>query len=357
MIHHLVTDAVSWGILLADLETLYRQLQHGKTPQLPAVTTAFKTWAEWLAGHAQSDQVTGQTPYWARLLTLPAGDFTVPVDFPADPDANRLAAARSYSVQLDADRTRQLLHGLPKTAGVQTDIVLIAALAVALGDWGGRRSLVIDVEGHGREALSDDVDVSRTVGWFATVFPLMLQLPDPAEGMGGVLTAVKEQLRALPERGIGYGLLREFTPDANAARLRAAPAPQVCFNYLGRLDKLFDTSTWLRIEDGDYGPSRSLRGLRAYLLNVDCRVVGGRLRVDWTYSEKLHRRDTIERLAENYSGALDRFLAAVCPTEAGAGGHTPADFPLADLEQDELAGLSRLLDDVDGTGDDAGRAD
>ncbi len=231
--HHLVVDGVSWRILLEDLATAWRQLAAGREVALPPKTTSWKRWAERLAEHAGSPEVAAELAYWGALPA--AGLARLPVDRPAG--RNTVGSAATITVELAEESTRALLREAPEAYRTQVNDLLLTALAGALTAAGGRRVLV-DLEGHGREEIFDGVDLSRTVGWFTTVFPLALELP--AGGPGEAIRAVKERLRAVPGHGIGYGLLRYMAGGSTgaraAARLAFLPPAEVSFNYLGQLD-------------------------------------------------------------------------------------------------------------------------
>jgi hypothetical protein len=221
VIHHLVVDGVSWRVLLEDLQAAYTQLQRGADIVLPPKTTSFKEWAERLAAYARSDTPRDELAYW--LADDPATHARLPLD--RLDGENVLAAARSVSVTLGVEETRALLREVPQAYRTQINDVLLAALVQAIGQWTGDRTLLVDLEGHGREDLFADVDLSRTVGWCTSIFPVRLDLSE-ADGPGAALKAVKEQLRRVPRRGIGYGLLRHLAGDAEiSARLEARPAP------------------------------------------------------------------------------------------------------------------------------------
>jgi amino acid adenylation domain-containing protein/non-ribosomal peptide synthase protein (TIGR01720 family)/FkbM family methyltransferase len=345
IIHHLAVDAVSWRVLLEDLETACRLLERGEAVMLPAKTTSFKSWSERLAEHARAMPLEPELSWWTRQgARVPA---SLPVDDPAG--ENTEGSARSLAAGLEVEETRALLQVVPAVYRMQAHEVLLAALAQTLAGPGG--SLLVELEGHGREEIFDDVDLSRTVGWFTTLFPVEVEA-GPAGDPEASLRAVKEHLRAIPDRGIGYGLLRYLRGDeAVAARLRALPAPQVSFNYLGQFDQLLPSATSLFAVSGEgRGPARSSRALRHHLLEVGALVAGGRLRVDWTYSANLHSRTSIERLAGRFLDTL-RALIAHCQTAAAQGlaGYTPADFPLAGLGQqalDEVLGREPGIEDL-----------
>jgi non-ribosomal peptide synthase protein (TIGR01720 family) len=238
---------------------------------------------------------------------------------------------------LSRDETVALLQEVPEAYRTQIDDALLTALVEAFGGWTGERSLLVDVEGHGREELFDDLDISRTVGWFTTISPILLDVSGTA-GPADALRQVKEQLRRVPRRGIGYGVLRYLSPDADRVRrLRALPQADVAFNYLGRLDRLLPEDALLTLASESPGPLHSPRGRRPYLLEVIGLVVDGQLRIEWTYAEQIHHGSTIEHLADGYMEVLRSLIAQSRSAEVG--GYTPSDFPDVDLDQEELEGL------------------
>ena len=336
VVHHLAVDVVSWGILLEDFETLLRRFSLGEAPVLPVKTTSFKSWAERITQHAPSVARQAQLSYW---LATSRPTTTFPVDRRGG--ENTAASARTVSVSLTADETSVLLQDVAVAYRTQINEVLLTALVRALAPWTGSSSVLLDLEGHGREDVLDGVDLSRTVGWFTTIFPVCLEGGDaatPAE----TIRVVKDALRAIPDRGIGYGLLRYAAGDANvAAKLRALPQPQIRFNYLGRVDRPAAAAPSFRIADAPSGPSQSATFPRVYLFNVIASVRGGELRVDWTYSADIHDRETVDRLAHEYLAQLRLLIAG--RHEVAAVSLTPSDFPSARLNQDDLAKvLARL---------------
>ena len=207
VIHHLAIDGVSWRILLEDLWTAYQQLSRGEAIQLPPKTTSFKRWAQRLAEHTQSEALQPGIAYW--LSESRTRSSRLPVDSPGG--ANTVASARTVRVSLSTAETRVLLQEIPTAYHTQINDVLLTALVQAFAWWTGGRSLLLDLEGHGRETIVEAVDLSRTVGWFTTHFPVLLDLERPS-CPGEALKSVKEQLCRIPNRGIGYGLLRSLTP-------------------------------------------------------------------------------------------------------------------------------------------------
>ncbi|HEX8149385.1 MAG TPA: amino acid adenylation domain-containing protein [Pyrinomonadaceae bacterium] len=340
-IHHLVVDGVSWRILLSDLEAAYAQLRRGAdAPRLAAKTTSFRRWAAGLEEYARSARVRQELAYWAREVR-PSG--ALPRDKAGE---NTVSSSRLLTTALTAEETRRLLHEAPKAYQTQINDLLLTALAKALTEATGSPRVLLDLEGHGREEeVFDGVNLSRTVGWFTTIFPVLLE-PGGASGgrwdCGEALKSVKEQLRRVPHRGLGYGVLRYLSRDAEAAaRLTSQPQAECSFNYLGQFDAVLSGSSLFRLLPEASGGAASKRGPRRYVLEVIGRVSGERLHLDWIYSEQLHHRRTVERLAESFNAALRALLEHCLSPEAG--GCTPSDFPDAFLDQEELDGfLSKI---------------
>ncbi len=328
--HHLVVDGVSWRVLLEDLATAYRQLRRGGPVRLPPKTTSYRAWAERLAEHAASGAVDAEAGYWRGVASVPADPL--PRDLDGD---NPEGGAHVVTVTLTEDETRSLLTEVPPVYRTQANDVLLAALARTLGEWTGADSVLVDVEGHGREPLFADVDLSRTVGWFTSVFPVRLDA-GPAADAGELLKRTKERLREVPGRGIGYGILRHL-----AGAEGVAVDPEVSFDYRGRLDAASGADALLRPAAEPAGATRHPGARRRYLLDVVAAVAGGRLRVRWYHGAAVHRRETVEALAERYAAALREMVAHCRLSEAG--GCTPSDFPLAGLDAGALDALAAAV--------------
>ncbi|WP_098026280.1 non-ribosomal peptide synthetase [Streptomyces sp. st115] len=243
VVHHLAVDGVSWRILLDDLAQAWSDIAQGRTPQLPPVTTSFRGWAHAL-GRQTADR-TAELPLWNEILAAPDR-----LPAPGVPDAKpralgTVAEARHLVRTLDGDLTRPLLAGAAERHGARVQDLLLAALARAVREWSGRDrvDLAAHVEGHGREQqIEDGADLSRTVGWFTSLYPVRLSAT-AAEPPGDTLARTRDHLERLPDSGIGYGLLRyaaqpgergEPGGPLTAAEADGPGAPLVAFNYLGR---------------------------------------------------------------------------------------------------------------------------
>ncbi|MEU9853530.1 amino acid adenylation domain-containing protein [Streptomyces sp. NPDC047974] len=333
--HHLVVDGVTWRVLLADLELAYEQAARGLPVVLPEKSTGFREWATRLTEAAAAGRFADERPYWRAVEAASAACPPLPQDREG-PDT--LAHARTVETVLDPELTRALLRDVPAAYRTRVNDVLLTALAAVLTGWTGGEAVAVELEGHGRESLFDDVDLSRTAGWFTTLFPVVL--PVPGEDWGTRLKAVKETLRGVPGAGLGYGALRHLTEDAGLGAARV----QVGFNYHGH----FDVATGdglLRAWRPSPAPDRGPDLTRPNLLEVTGMVRGGRLEFSWEYSTALHDEATVAGLAARFTEALAG-IAAHC---ARSGGCTPSDFPLAGLDQagvDRIAGDGRTVEDV-----------
>lgn len=286
-------------------------------------TTSFRAWAQRLEAYAQGAEVAREMEGWSR-----ADAATAPVPRDRLGGQDLVASAASVSIELDEPSTKALLTRVPAAYRTQINDALLTALVEAFAPWTGSRTLRFDLEGHGREALFSDVDLSRTVGWFTSLFPVRLDL-EGKSGPGETLRAVKEQLRAIPRRGIGYGLLRHMR---HQSPLRGTP-PEICFNYLGQLDQAVEHSIFDAAPEAP-GPTTGPRRPRTHPLLVTASVLHGRLRVTFEYGQQVHDRETMEGIAARFRGALDGLISHCCTP--GVGGFTPSDFPHVDLDQRHL---------------------
>ncbi|WP_155385882.1 non-ribosomal peptide synthetase [Catellatospora paridis] len=351
MLHHLIVDGVTWRILLPDLAAAYADAAAGRLPRVAPVGTPLRTWAQQLT--AAAEDRLAELDLWTGMLT---GDDPALSHRALDPVGD-LASVRHLTLHLPAAATAPLLTTVPATWHAGVNDVLLTALATAVTRWRAARNtatppVLVALEGHGREEeVVPGADLSRTLGWFTSIFPVRLDLgPDP-DDLGAALKHVKERLRALPDHGIGYGLLRHLNPET-APLLAALPQPQLSFNYLGRfgVDEAGDFTALpgVGMLAGGYDAAMPVA---PYTLEVNAFAQEGpdgpALGVTWAYPAELLSEDAVRELAEGWFAALGELAeAAAAP---GAGGHTPSDFPLVELCQADVDGLAALvpgLDDV-----------
>ncbi len=337
--HHLVVDGVSWRMLMEDLQTLYLQLEGGKTVQLPPKTTSYKQWAKRLIDFAQQPAIQAELTYWLDR-NASQSDAKLPTDFPVEASQNTRASADHVVVSLSEADTQALFLEVPKTYNTQINDALLAALVISVREWSHNPLVRVNLEGHGREDLFDDVDLSRTVGWFTSLYPICFDIA--GDNLGEILMAVKEELRAMPNKGVGFGILRYLTDEPRVqARLKRLPQPELSFNYLGQFDQMpIDEGIWGMFTLAG-GAVQSPKGHRDHLLSVNGHIQNGQLRLSWEYSTYIHQHSTIEHLAQQYMEAL-RSLIRHCQS-AEAPEVTPSDFPLARLDGATLTQVAELL--------------
>ena len=325
-IHHLVVDGVSWRILLEDLETACRQLAAGEAVSLPPRTSSYQSWAERLAAHAASPELAAQAEIWLAERRRP---LSLPRVFPAG--LGTAATAARVAVALTAAETRALLQDVPRAYRTQINDALLTALVESFGAWTGSRRLLVDLESHGRAEIFPDLDLSRTVGWFTAVHPVLLDTTGAA-GTGAALCTVKERLRAVPDQGIGYGVLRYLGQGEMADALRALPHARVLFNYLGQLDQALPARSLFQAAGESAGAVSDPRQRRLYPVEINGGVREGRLQLTWICERR--DREAVEAWAGRFQEALRGLIEHCLSPEAG--GYTPADFPLARIRQAEL---------------------
>ncbi|MDP3852072.1 MAG: amino acid adenylation domain-containing protein, partial [Luteolibacter sp.] len=330
IIHHLATDWVSWRVLIPEVLDLCQTGAH-EGRRLPPVTSSFRRWAEWLTEYSRQESVLSELDYWQGVAQHSA--HPLPTDFPRFPGSNLMARSDVVEVKIDANLTRALLRDVPGVYHTHINDILLLALVKALGGWMGSDLIRIDLEGHGRE--SESLDLTRTVGWFTSLFPVVLKLG--SNDLDEAIKSVKEQLRRVPNRGIGYGVLR-YLNATTKAKLESLPRPEISFNYGGQF-----ASTELRFRAGDCALTEQL----SHLLSVDGGVFGDELSFSWIYSASLYRRETIQCLANGFVAALLEIVSHCSQTHWG--GYTPSDFPLTSLSQkqlDYLSGDGRNIEDI-----------
>jgi amino acid adenylation domain-containing protein/non-ribosomal peptide synthase protein (TIGR01720 family) len=338
VVHHLVVDGVSWRILLEDLQTAYTQGVQGLPMALPPATSSLKDWALALQRHAMGQQAVPQP--WLSLAGNGGGRGSLPCDHPEG--ANSLDREATVQLRLGRDRTEALLKRAPAAYRTQINDLLLTALGRALCGWSGHQGVLIDLEAHGREDLFAGVDLSRTVGWFTSQYPVLLEpLGEPAEG----LKRVKEGLRAIAHHGLEFGVLRRYGSAAQRQALASLPQAPVLFNYLGQFDGSFgpaSQSLWRPAREGA-GASCDAGGQRSHEFMINGQVYEGELVLTVSYSSARYAQATVQAWVQAFERQLSDLIAHCC---SGASGVTPSDFPLAALSQEQLDRLSLPLDNL-----------
>ena len=302
--HHLVIDGVSWRLLLADLADAYTRLQTGEQPQLPPKTTSFLDWAERLKTYARSTSLQGERAYWQEVVASRPQSLSPDLE---DGD-NCVRDHLSLGFELDRIYTEALLTGINRVYRTEINDVLLSALGLAVArSWPGT-GLLVQLEGHGREELFPDLDISRTVGWFTSIYPLLLQAA--GNNPFTYLVQVKETLRKVPVKGIGYGLLRYLQAPGEALPAPTLPF-DITFNYLGDFGagvQDADGQATYIYSDAYHGEDLDPGTLLDTPLAVTAVVVDGRLKVTIGYSSSQFHASTIEQLKQAYAEELKKLI-------------------------------------------------
>ena len=356
VLHHLVVDGVSWRILLPDLKAAWQAAAAGRDVTLAPASTSFRRWSECLLIASQDPRWASTLPAWTQMLDGPEPRIG---RRPRDRATDVAGRTRSITLHLDTGPTEALLTRVPAAFTASVRDVLLAGLVLALAGERDERSVLLDLEGHGREDIAGDADVTRTVGWFTSIFPVRIDLGEawpagePVTGdlVVAVIKRVKERVRDLPAAGAGYGMLRYLNPVTGPA-LAALPAPEVCFNYLGR----FSVPASEDGEDGEDGepwlPRADSAALNspapdlpvAHLLEVTAVTLAGpggaRLSLTLTWPQDAVEGSAVQRAGHRWATILTMLAEHVAATDAA--GLTPFDLPLVNLSQAEIEEFERM---------------
>ncbi|WP_339075546.1 amino acid adenylation domain-containing protein [Teredinibacter turnerae] len=324
--HHLIVDGVSWRILLDDAQQWLGQASRGQPLRPAAKTSAYQQWGEWLQDYVHSDAFQSQKAYWHQQISRLASA-----------DAQRLHAeqprcqhgdAGHITLDWSAEHTRALLSQAGRAYRTQVNELLLSGLLLGLSRWSGCTQVLIDLEGHGRESRDERIDLTQTVGWFTSVYPLALSLPDgDNDDLGRLIQQVKQQYRAVPDHGIGYGLLRYLADDPVLADGPQAP---VVFNYLGQFDQVVN-------DDGPFAGAPESRGddvsperAMSHALNFNGLVADGCLSFDLSYDPQQYSAETMAALADAVQHSVTALIQHCLDPESGA--VSAADFPLVAMD-------------------------
>jgi len=353
-IHHLAVDGVSWRILLPDLAAAFDAIAAGRELELKPCGTSFRHWTQRLNAAAREPGWLEELNYWKATLSEPDPLLS---EQPLEPSNS---VRQHLTLSLPAEVTAPLLTTVPAAIHGRINDVLLTALVVAVAAWRHRRpahgegtgsAVLIDLEGHGREQqLFEGVDLTRTVGWFTSLFPVrldagILDLEEALRGgaaLGEALKRIKEQLRQVPGGGLGYGLLRYLNPETTPA-LSGLTSPQIGFNYLGRFGGTAAAGWGIASEagavlgasdrDSDLPPAHAME-VNAVTLEEP---TGPQLSATWSWPSELLSEEAVSDLAQGWFRALEALVRHIA--EPGTGGHTPSDFPLVPLSQAEIERL------------------
>ncbi|ALP38878.1 non-ribosomal peptide synthetase [Paenibacillus sp. IHB B 3084] len=346
VIHHLAVDGVSWRILFEDLATAYEQASKGEQViQLPHKTDSFQTWAEQLYAYADSPVIERERAYWEELGQAELSPL--PQDYRHNEHEKPLIGdSESVTAVWTSAETEQLLKQANRAFRTEVNDLLLTAVGMALQAWSGNERFLIHLEGHGREAILPEVDITRTVGWFTSQYPILLDMPEEV-ALSQRIKHVKEGLRSIPQKGIGYGVLKYLADRQGQA---ASPAiftadPEISFNYLGQFDQDMKGND---LQSSSFGGGMPLSPTmaRTYTLDFSGMISGGQLGLTISYSRTSYRPETIERLAKLLESSLREILTHCIHKEHPE--LTPSDISYKGLS---VEGLDSLLSEMGTAGE------
>ncbi|AVM22674.1 non-ribosomal peptide synthetase [Bacillus pumilus] len=332
--HHLVIDGVSCRILLEDFMSLYQQVAHGKTLVLPPKTHSFKEWAEAIERYAQTQLLKSQSEYWTEIDRMPM--TTLPVDH--EVMKRKVAQTKAVQMQLSESETGHLLTDIHLPYTTEMNDILLCALGLAVHEWTGESHVHVQLEGHGREDILSGLDVSRTVGWFTSMYPVVLKAK-PDQTIAEAIKGTKEMLRRVPNKGIGYGILKYLTATASSGQ---HVQPEISLNYLGQIDQevtteLFGPSAY------DMGRQASPDSEAVYKLNLSGLVQHNRFILSCSYCTDEYEEKTIQQFMALLKEKIQSIIAH-CLTQHERE-FTPSDFSASDLEMDEMDDIFDMLEE------------
>ena len=325
VVHHLLIDGVSWRIVLEDFSALYTAFSAGDSHVLPAQTDSYAEWAKGLSSYSQQQSLLVELPYWKSQLEKTGDSSWNGIDC-------YYQDAKSIQIQFNAEDTQHLLQRTNIAYNTTIEDLLLTALVPCLDSWAGLTRFMLLMEGHGREPILPGIDVSRTVGWFTSLFPLVLEKVI-GRGLGYQIKTVKEQLRQIPYKGIGYGVLRNLTPQNLLEGHQLDFKPDLVFNYLGRFDS-GDQQGLFQALKNDVGESVAGQGRRPCALEFSAMILADQLCIDWRYDQHQFTDESMQGLAEQYQASL-RQVIDHCLQQTGQT-FTPSDLTFHDLSLDEL---------------------
>nr|WP_277547764.1 non-ribosomal peptide synthetase [Brevibacillus laterosporus] len=338
VIHHLVIDGVSWRILLEDFHTAYQQVIQGQAIVLPEKTTSFKTWSERLNEYANSHALLHEIPYWKQMEEI----SIAPLPKKGNNDGRYYVKDSEYAtMSLTEEETQNLLTRVHRAYRTEINDLLLAALGLASKEWTKENQVAIHLEGHGREEIGEGVDVNRTVGWFTSLFPVVIDLEN--DELPLIIKSVKETLRRVPNKGMGYGILKHLTSDANKQEITFSLRPEISFNYLGVFDQQEEESESAGIPTGQ---PISPQYYDTHLLEFNGAVSNNQLHVNCRFAPAAVDRAIVEILMERFKHHL--LLISKHCLEKDTVEFTPTDFTEKELSQEQLDDLlDDLFEDID----------
>ncbi|OOM73735.1 linear gramicidin synthase subunit D [Clostridium puniceum] len=302
IIHHLIIDGVSWRILLEDLENAYKAIEKEEIVVFPRKTTSYKEWTQKVKEYSNSRELLKEKDYWKEVEGTEVKKL--PKDFPKSNIT--LAKSRNIDLNLTKEQTQSLIRKASAAYNTQINDILLCSLGLAIKEWCGNEKILISLEGHGREEIIKDISTERTMGWFTTNYPVILNMSH-SDNISDSIKNTKETLRHIPNKGIGYGILTQLTEDKNKEDICFKLNPEISFNYLGEFsekksDNLFQYSELIG------GMSISLQNKKLCSIEINSLVIGGELQLTLNYSTEEYKHETVEELSKLYKKNLIKLI-------------------------------------------------
>lgn len=326
--HHLVVDGVSWRIILEDMERGYNQALNGEEMSFQDKTDSYKLWSEKLRLYANSREIQKEAEYWSKLEKIKVEELKKDNKVETDLVKDTNAAALSLS----EEETDKLMTKINHAYNTDVKDILLAALGLSIKEWSKVDKVLVDLEGHGREEIFGDIDIKRTVGWFTSMYPVILDMKN-AEDLSAYIINIKESLRKIPNKGVGYGILKYLSSHEIKSGLQFGLKPEICFNYLGEIGQEIGASEF-GLSNAPVGYTLSPNSERPHAIYLNGMTVGGKLNIQVSYNKNSYKEETISEFIEKMEKSLNMIIdhcMSADKTEL-----TPSDFEDDDLSIEEL---------------------
>jgi amino acid adenylation domain-containing protein/non-ribosomal peptide synthase protein (TIGR01720 family) len=351
VIHHLVVDGVSWRIILEDFISGYQQAEKNEEIRFQPKSDSFKSWSRELTKYADSKDLLKELDYWIKLGAVKLEPL--PRDYGVEREKKQMKYRESISITINREQTRKLLHEVNRAYNTEINDILLTGLGISIREWGQMENIAINLEGHGREPIIDGVDVGRTVGWFTSQYPVVLEINE-TDDLGVQVKSVKETLRKIPNKGIGYGILKYLTPAEKTNGPGFEIEPEIGFNYMGefqftrekssackhddRMDNDAFTITMSTIGCGErISPERPMN----HALEISGEITGGRLHIVIDYNRYEYDRSSIKKLAEIYRSSIEKIIRHCSSKKEQE--MTPSDLGDRELTIEELQDIREMI--------------
>ncbi len=347
VIHHLVIDGVSWRILIEDFAIGYQQLIDGSPVKFQEKTDSYQYWAKKINEYAANQNLLKELEYWKQIENAEIKSLPRDQEIPPGSEKHKRKYSEHMVMSLEEGDTEKLLKEVNQAYHTEINDILLTALGLTIKEWCGQQKILLNLEGHGRENIIEDIDISRTVGWFTTLYPVILDMSPRGENtieLTHSIKRVKETLNAVPHNGIGYGILKHLTPLPMNEELSLNREPEISFNYLGQVGQEFADHHAVTLSEMDTGENLSPELEMWYALDINGSVINGRLNLEFTYNRYEYERKTIKKLIDSYKSNLVKIIEhCVNKVKVEDTEMTLSDFSSSNLNEQDLEAIYEEL--------------